>query len=177
MKVICFFLHVYHPNKYKTLLLDALPIERGDAITIKGAFKTVCDYYGLNEYTIVTTDNASSNDRCFGAVQKECKAHGLNTACMQYVSDTKRATQKLSLNLDERRVIRALFSTVEGTCSALRSSVNSSFVAWLEDNNESNPDLAGLEPTRPPKQCATRGLGKTIISGFSSTDLLSTVSW
>ena len=39
VKEICFFLHVYHPNKYKTLLLDAMPIERGDAITIKGAFK------------------------------------------------------------------------------------------------------------------------------------------
>ena len=160
VKVICFFLHVYHPNKYKTLLLDALPIERGDTITIKGAFKTVCDYYGFNEYTIVTTDNASSNDRCFGAVQNKCKAHGLNTACMQYVSDTKRATQKLFLNLDERRGIRAFFATVEGACSALRGSANSSFVAWLEDNIESNPDLAGLEPTRPPKSAQQEGWGR-----------------
>lgn len=160
MKEICFFLHVYHPNKYKTLLLDAMPIERGDAITIEGALKTVCDYYGLNEYTIVTTDNASSNYRCFGAVQNECKAHSLNTACIQYVPDTKRATQKLSLNLDERRVIRAFFATVEGTYSTLRGSAYSSFVAWLEDNIESNPDLAGLEPTRPPKSAQQEGWGR-----------------
>lgn len=160
VKVICFFLHVYHQNKYKTLLLDVIPIDKGDALSIKSAFKALCDYYGLDESTVVTTDNASSNVRCFGAFQNECKAHGLNTACMHLVSDTKRATQKLFLNFDERRVIRAFFATVEGTCSTLRGSAFSSFVAWLEDNITSNPDLAGLEPTRPPKQCVTRWLGK-----------------
>lgn len=158
-KVICYFLHVYHNQEFRTFLLDAVPIEKGDAQCIRGSYKSVCEYYGLKEEAFITTDNASSNVNCFGDLQNACKAHSINTACSHLVSKTVKDSSVLALSVEERQCVRDYFSVAESTCGAFRGSLQS-LIAWYAENKAQNMDINVETITKPPKACETRWLGK-----------------
>lgn len=161
MKVICFFIHVYHNGKYKTMLLDAVPINRSDSDSINKAFCSVCEEYGLDKNCFVTTDNASSNVSCFGSRQNRCVAHAISTSCVHTQSSTPSRTKGLFLEAKERKIVREYFELVESVCGLFRRGVYREFCEWFAHSKSLFPDISDITLKRPPKVCETRWLGKT----------------
>ena len=158
-KAICFFIHVYHQRKYRTLLLDVRSIEGGTAVDIADSLKSVCGYYGLDPNALITTDGASANIKCFGDKRLVCMAHALNTACAHLVS-TAKESKKSTLSFEERTIIREYFNTAERICKIFRSDTYDEFVAWYKVHSASRPDGEKVDLTKPNKPCETRWIGK-----------------
>ena len=66
------FIHVYHQHRFRTLLLDVVPVDDGKADDIKSAMMSVCDFYNLKEDSLITNDGAFANIRCFGTRRLVC---------------------------------------------------------------------------------------------------------
>lgn len=73
-----FFVTFFHRGSFRSVLLDAYPMEKTTSSDIQTAFNHVCNTFRLSTDHYITTDSATNNISAFADKRSMCLAHALS---------------------------------------------------------------------------------------------------